>query len=334
MNKTHYGTLKSGEEIYKFTLKSEDSTAEIISYGATIISFCPFGKEIIAAFDKVEDYETCRDYRGASVGRVCNRIAGASFEMDGVVYELTKNNGENCLHGGLDAYSHRPWDVIDYGADFVKLGLVSPDGDGGFPSRVDIEVLFRLSGAALEVSFKAVPYGKTPIMLTTHGYFNLDSIENTIEDHKFTIYADEYTEVDETKLPIGRFPVEGTAFDFRGGKRLAEGLLERPDGFDHNFVLSSNYFISHGSIPLALAAVVDGKSLRMNTYTNQPGIQFYAQMKASEKSPILRGGIKQFGKIAFCIEPQVEPNCIKSGIGFYNKGEVYESTTLYIVEKI
>ena len=95
MNKTHYGTLKSGEEIYKFTLKSEDSTAEIISYGATIISFCPFGKEIIAAFDKVEDYETCRDYRGASVGRVCNRIAGASFEMDGTVYELTKNNGEN-----------------------------------------------------------------------------------------------------------------------------------------------------------------------------------------------------------------------------------------------
>lgn len=334
MTKTYYGRLDNGVDIYKFTLKSEDSTAEIINYGATIVSFAPFGKEIIAAFDRLEDFCTTRDYRGGSVGRVCNRIADAEFTMDGKLYKLTSNEEHSCLHGGFDAYSHRPWDVIDYGVDFVKLGLISPDGDGGFPSRVDIEATFRLSGASLEVSFKAIPYGKTPIMLTTHGYFNLDSLDGTIEDHKFTIYADEYTEVDDRLLPLGRASVEGTPFDFRHGKTLREGLLERPAGFDHNFVLSANCFISKASIPLALAAVVEGKTLRMSTYTNQPGIQLYVQMNSSDDSPLLVGGKKQFGKIAFCLEPQIEPNCIKSGIGFYDKGEVYESVTLYKVEKI
>ena len=40
-------------------------------------------------------------YMGCIVGRVANRIAGGSFEIDGVVHNVTKNNNGNLLHGKL-----------------------------------------------------------------------------------------------------------------------------------------------------------------------------------------------------------------------------------------
>ena len=335
MSKELFGRLESGEEIYKFTLTSESSTAAIINYGATINSFCPFGKEIIGGFDTLEDYVRCRSYHGSTVGRVSNRIVGGSFTMDGEVYELARNNGEHCLHGGIDGYTHKVWQVIDYGSSFVKLGYTSPDGESGFPSEVVFEALFSLSGSSLKVSYKGIPKGKTPIMLTTHGFFNLDGYVGGVRDHIVRIYADKYTEVDENRLPTGRHAsVDGTPFDFRVPKRIGEDMDKSPIGYDHNYIVKGNQIISDGGNPLTLAIEVTGRELRMKAYTDQPGFQFYVLKKASETAPLLHGGIKQGPVSAFCIEPQVEPNCVRAGRGFYDVGEVYSSTIIYSVEKV
>ena len=43
---------------------------------------------------------------------MANRIGMAEFELNGKKYELTKNdNGKNTLHGGIDFYNKRIWDV-------------------------------------------------------------------------------------------------------------------------------------------------------------------------------------------------------------------------------
>lgn len=335
MNKELFGRLSSGEEVYAFTLVSGESTARIINYGATITSFCPFGSEIVAGFDTIEDYERCRSYHGTTVGRVANRIVNAKFPMDGEIIELGKNNGEHCLHGGPDGYSKKLWCVIDYGKNFVKLGYFSPDGESGFPSDLDVEATFTLKGACLGVKYKAIPHGKTPIMLTTHGFFNLDSFEGDVLGHEVTILADQYTEVDDNRLPTGNHvSVDNTAFDFRMPRKIGERINESPIGYDNNYILSARDIISNEGTPYALAAQVKGKRLVMTAYTNQPGIQFYVQNSASETAPKLHGRRPQFPKCAFCIEPQLEPNCVNHGLGFYDVGEVYEAGIIYEVERL
>ncbi len=335
MIKTLFGTMPSREEIYKFRLESECASAEIISLGATIASFMPYGKEIIGGFDTLEEYLDCSSYHGATVGRVCNRIVGASFEMDGVLYELTKNNDGHCLHGGNDAYHDKPWDVIDYGADFVRLGYTSPDGQSGFPGEVKIEAKFSLSGDSLAVEYTAVPNNKTPIMITTHGFFNLDSFVNSVEEHRVRIYADEYSEVSEARLPTGRrVSVAGGAFDFRTPKTIAEGMKLIPIGYDHNFVVKPEIFIEYGEKSLGLCAEVWGKELKLSAYTDQPGFQFYVLANNKLTEPPLRGGVKQTRMSSFCIEPQIEPNCVARGVGFIDAGEVYTNTIIYKVERI
>ncbi len=73
-------------------------------------------------------------YFGAVVGRVANRIAGASFSLDGQTYNLSANDPPNSLHGGVWGFSRRAWTILgremqDDGSSSVKLGLTSAAGD-------------------------------------------------------------------------------------------------------------------------------------------------------------------------------------------------------------
>lgn len=52
-----------------------------------------------------------REYFGATLGRVCNRIGNASFELDGVVYELPQNDNGNTLHGGTVGFDKFIWEA-------------------------------------------------------------------------------------------------------------------------------------------------------------------------------------------------------------------------------
>ncbi len=80
------------------------------------------------------------------MGRVANRIGGASFELNGRTYQLDKNDNGNNLHSGMDFYSKRMWRVEEYGKDHIVLALHSPDGDQGYPGEMDITVTYTLTG--------------------------------------------------------------------------------------------------------------------------------------------------------------------------------------------
>ena len=101
-----WGTIASGETATLYTLVNQKGmTVEITDYGGTIISIKTpdrSGKltDVCLGYDSLSDYERADGYLGALVGRVANRIAGASFELDGETYTLYANDGANCLHGG------------------------------------------------------------------------------------------------------------------------------------------------------------------------------------------------------------------------------------------
>ena len=333
MKRELYGITKNGERIEIVTLANEVAELKIMTRGATIVSFKPFGVDIIGGYDRLEDYEAdTGSYQGATVGRVANRVADASFTMDGAIYMLTENDNGNTLHGGV-GFSFRQWKIEDLTDDSVTFGYFSRDGEDGFPSGVYAKVTYTLRDTSLVIEHRAIPDGKTPIAMTNHSYFNLDGFGGLIDDHIATIYADRYTEVNEKLIPNGNRPlVEGTPFDFRSPKKIGTDFSTSVDGYDHNFVLCPKIYkeFPEGSLPLV--ASVTNEKLTLNVYTDQPGIQFYTGNFLGGE-PNFRGGVKRLKHGAFCLETQTEPNCINHGIGFYDLGDIYEHTTIYEVSK-
>lgn len=92
---------------------SNDSgmSVEIINFGARVksIKFPVNGKstEMTLSYNASEEYLHDEFYLGATCGRVCNRIAGGKFELNGLQYQLAQNDGENCLHGCDNNFSLR-----------------------------------------------------------------------------------------------------------------------------------------------------------------------------------------------------------------------------------
>ena len=333
MNREIFGTTKSGEKVEIITLSNEFAELKIMTRGATIVSFKPYGKDIIGGYDDIESYEAdTGSYQGATVGRVANRIADAEFTMDGAIYMLTANNNGNCLHGG-DGFSFKLWKVEEATEDSVTMSYYSPDGEEGFPGGLDVKVKFTLVCSTIVIEYEAIPDGKTPIALTNHSYFNLDGFGGLIDDHVATIYADKYTEVDGKLIPNGIRPeVKGGAYDFTSPKKIGECFGKEVDGYDHNFILCPKFYAEFNGKDIPLAASVTNGKLNLNVYTDQPGIQFYTGNFLFGE-PNFRGGVKRIKHGAFCLEAQTEPNCINHGIGFYDASETYKQITVYEVSK-
>ena len=332
MTTEFFGKTLDGRDAHVYTLSSETATVKLSDYGATILSFTVDGIDIVGGFDKLETYLTDDSHQGAIIGRVANRIADARFTMDGKEYLLPKNNGENCLHGGV-GYDFKLWSVKKHDSHHIVFTYLSPDGEEGFPSELAVEVTYILSGSDLIIDYKATPSGKTPIALTNHAYFNLNGFGADITSHTLTLYAYSYTEVGDDLIPTGVRPkVEGTPFDFREPHAIGERIDETDGGYDHNFILTPTVFKEYLGKELGLAAVVEGNEITMKVYTDQPGIQLYTGNFLGY-GPDFKSGIKQVKRGALCLEAQTEPNCVNSGIGFYDKGEIYTQTTVYSIEQ-
>ena len=180
MDKRLFGKLPNGEDVYIYRLTDGTATAEIMEYGAAIVSLCPFGDvDVVGGFDTLEAYTQDTSNQGAIVGRVANRIENARFEIDGKVYLLADNDNGNCLHGGV-GFQHRLWKVVDYTENSITLSYFSPDGEDGFPCNLSVEVTYTLKNNSIIISYKAVPDGATPIALTNHAFFNLDGFGGDI----------------------------------------------------------------------------------------------------------------------------------------------------------
>ena len=329
MQKILFGKLKNGEEIHLYKLTSGKINAEVITYGAILKSFGLTGSHnIIGSFDTLTEYLDDGSFQGAIIGRVANRIENASFTIDGVEYKLTKNNGENCLHGG-EGFNTKVWTVEHATDSSITLSYYSKDGESGFPGGLKVLVTYSLVGSALIIDYKAYPEKKTPIALTNHSYFNLNGIGGNIYSHEITIYADRYSAVDKNLIPTGERPlVYGTEFDLTTPRLLGETLKGEFKGYDHNFRISPTEFKEFLGKKLGLIAKINAESLSMLMYSDMRNLQFYSG-NGMAGAPDFAGGVKSIKHGAFCLEAQTEPNAVKRGEAIYGKGEIYTQTTVY-----
>jgi aldose 1-epimerase len=335
MKKELFGKTETGAEVYCYTLENSEAVLEILTYGATIRSFRPYGVSIVCGFDNFDYYLGDRSPHGAVVGRVANRIEGAELTIDGAIYMLSANQMGNCLHGGFENFSRKVWEVKEFCDDHITLSYYSPDGEEGFPGGLLTELTYTLKGATLILEYSATPDAKTAVALTNHSFFNLDGIGGTVYETKARIYAKTYTAVDERLLPNGEHPsVVGTVYDFSYPKAFGADFPEGFRGHDVNYNLCPESFKEFLGKSVGLCAEVWGKKLKMSVYTDQPGVQFYiGNFLGSDPDPAFRGDIKKIRHGAFCLETQTEPNCVNHGEGFYEAGETYFHNTVYKIEQ-
>ena len=324
-----FGKLPTGEQVFIYKICDGRFVAEIMEYGASIVSLRPFGRtDVVGGFDLLDKYLEDMSNQGAIVGRVANRIANAKFEMNGNEYILPNNDNGNCLHGGI-GFQHRAWRVSEHTKNSITLTYLSESGEDGFPSDLAVKVTYTIQNSALIINYEAVPSDYTPICLTNHAFFNLDGFGNDIKEHSIQIWAKQYSETDKNLIPTGHRPfVEGTKLDLREPRKIGEAFSEDFSGYDHNMILSPVIFKSFAFNRLGLVARASNQKISMQMYTDQPCLQFYTGNFLGD-GPAFKREIPQIRHGAFCLEAQTEPNCINHGEAIYHKGDIYRQITVY-----
>lgn len=335
-----FGTTKNGEEVTCYTLENKNGMkAEFIDYGAIIVSlFVPDkdGKldDVVLGYDDVAAYEANGCFFGALIGRHGNRIGGASFELNGVTYELEKNDGENNLHGGTPGY-HKVMYQVETSDDSVTFSRTSPHMEQGYPGNLDLSVTYTLTDDnELKITYTAKSDQDTLCNMTNHSYFNLKGHDGgEITDHNVWIKANGFTETSDDLIPNGTIvDVTGTPMDFRTKKAIGDeiGVDYKPlviaGGYDHNYALDKK----SGALEKVAELSEDRSGRTMEVYTDLPGMQLYTGNFIEKENG--KGGTVYTKRNGVCFETQFFPNSIhvpSFDSCVLKAGETFTTTTIY-----
>lgn len=318
------GTLADGTAVETITLSNERGvSARILTYGATLQSLLAPAcggrvADVVLGSDDLASYVSRPSYFGVTVGRYANRIAGGRFSLDGATFQLPANDGRNSLHGGGRGFDKVVWRVVSLDTapqPRVVLAHTSPDGDSGYPGRLDVTVTYALDAqGALAITFDATTDRPTIVNLTNHAIFNLagEGAPGGALDQLLTIPARAFTPVGADLIPTGELrPVAGTPFDFRAPRRLAQDIRDGRDeqlrfgrGYDHNFALDKGVTAA----PELAARLEDPASGRvLELLTTEPGVQVYTGNFLDGTYAGKSGHIYRMGD-GIALEPQKFPD--------------------------
>lgn len=313
-NTTTWGALPDGRPVERVELATPYLRLGVLAWGATVQSLATPDRagtwgDIVLGFDTLEPYLGDQPFLGATVGRYANRIAGAAFELDGQRYQIPANDGANALHGGPEGFARQLWKIAAVDESSATLRLVSPDGDMGFPGRLEVTTVFSVDGPLIRLETTATTDAATVVNLTNHAYVNLHGAPLPgIADHVLLLDAEHYLPVDATAIPLPGppAPVADTIYDFRAPKPVGRDLDPNDPigaGYDHTWVLGAP-----GASGLRRTALVSdpctGRSLAVRT--TEPGVQFYTG-NSLDGSLTGRGGVLGH-RSGLCLETQAFPD--------------------------
>ncbi len=341
MNKTAFGVVEGREaQLYSF-VNANGMEMTVCDYGAHLVDVKVPAKngetkDMVLGYGDVSGYVTDPCHLGAAIGRNGNRIANASFELNGVKVQLAANENENNLHSGPDGYEYRFWEVKEVKEQAITLHLDSPDKDQGFPGNFSVDITYTLTDDnAVEIHYTGTSDADTVANMTNHSYFNLNGHDSgDVLEHTVCLKASCYSPVADSKsIPTGEHAaVAGTPMDFTGEKTIGKEIgaefeqLKLTGGYDHNFI------IDRTGDGLQLFATVRGDQtgIVMEAYTDLPAFQFYTG-NFIDNVPGKNGAVYK-ERSGFCLESQYIPNAIneeKEDKPILRAGEVYDTTTTY-----
>lgn len=320
---------RAADRLSEWVLRnSRGDRVTLLNYGARLTGIelqLPGGvRNVILGYENRSNYLTDPYFMGATVGRYCNRIAGARFRLDGIDYPLDANEGQNHLHGGAGGFHHRYWSIdAEVPDDTGRFRLHSADGDQGYPGTLEACVTYRWTDEReLEIRLEAETDRPTHVNMTNHAYFNLAAGGADVLGHRLQVTSRQILQVDEDLLPNGDFlDVAGSGLDLRQATTLHDvigsrhPLVLRTGGIDFNYVLGE----SGGRAELESP----NGDLCLQLTTTCPGLQVYDGQKLGSPFAPNRG---------LCLEPQHfpdTPNQSNFPSTLLAPGERYAQTTRY-----
>lgn len=337
-----YSKTIDGKQTHLYILKNKNGMeAAITNYGGRVVSILVPDKngkltDVVLGFDSVSGFQKSTErYYGATIGRYGNRIAKGKFEIDGKAYQSSINNPPNTLHGGKNGFQEMVWDAKQIDSATLELSYLSKDMEEGFPGNLKVKVTYSLTDDnGFKCQYEATTDKTTVVNLTNHAFYNLNGESSgTILNHSLQIDADNYTPVDSTLIPTGKIEsVASTPFDFRKpatiGSRINDDnvQLKNGKGYDHNFVLNKH------DMNTSVATVIGDKSgIKMQVYTEEPGLQFYSG-NFMQGMNAMKHGKKDEYRTSFALETQHfpdSPNQPSFPSTLLKPGQVYKTQTIY-----
>ena len=303
VNTVFFGNSKNGEKVNIHEITNGNIKAVICDYGARVLNLEYKGVKCVCGFDTMADLLTDGDYHGSIAGRYANRITDGKFTLNGVTYQLNKNErGETHLHGGNVGFSNRVWTLEKSTDNSVTLKLVSEDGDEGYPGTFTLLLTYTVENDTLFIDYDGISDKDTIVNLTNHMYFSIGGVgEESVTEQTLQMNASHIAEVDEKLLPSGKLiDVKGTPFDFNTPKKIGKDIesdyyqIRYGGGYDHGFVLSN------GNPAAVLHS--DKSGITMTVNTTEGGIQMYSANYLREDLTPFFGNIIQKKYAAVCLE--------------------------------
>ncbi|OAQ79958.1 aldose 1-epimerase [Purpureocillium lilacinum] len=301
----------------KYWIYGDGISAAFIPYGASVTNILfkdQYGieRDLVAGFDNATYYSLDKQHPhfGGVPGRYANRIKNSTFEIDGKKYKVKANenptkahpDGLDTLHGGPDGWDWRNFTVLAYTKNSITFQIVDPDGKEGFPGEVVSWATYSLNGRDWDFQLVAQSLTKkTPIMLSSHTYWNLDGFANnetnTALNHTLHMpYGGQRVGVDNILIPTGDIlaNAKGSVNDFWSKPKQLGADLEKPEivgncGFNcsgygkffHPKSLPNNcYTINREgefdwrTAPVATLAS-DWSGIQLDVFTDQTAFQVY-----------------------------------------------------------
>lgn len=333
-----YDTIVDGKKVALYTISNGKVAAQITNYGGFIVSLFAPDKEGNYA-NLVTNYPNIHQYPrynlgmvGPALGRFANRIANATFTLDGKEYQVTKNSGQHILHGGNQGFDHTVWDVVKADEKELVMKCVLADGLDGFPGTLTTTLTYSITNDnGISIAYKAETDKATVVNLSNHSYFNLNGAGNgDILEHTLQVSAANITETDRMGIPTGKLtPVAGTAYDFNSAVKIGDRQVavqgfgfgfgqrvEIPEGKVRNY--DNNFCLTHKDAKKVekVAELYSPASGRvMEVWNDQPGLQVYTGART-----------------AIALESQKypdSPNHPEFPSTRLNPGETYQHTCIY-----
>lgn len=288
----------NNQQYHLYRIENEYLIAEITDFGATLVEFKRKDQNINIVLrneDALDYLKNISEAKGATVGRVANRIAKGSYFIDDKKYHCFINNGPNSLHGGKEGFMVKKFDVISHQKNAIKLQYFAKDMEEGYPGNLNLIIIYRLEQEKLYYEIEYVSDQKTIVNITNHSYFNLG--DKDIFNHKLKIYSNQYAAVDKDGLSLDLIKdVNGTAFDFQKEKLIKDNFsfddvdINIALGYDHNYL-----FENHNDY---LRSELSFKKQKLIVSSNLPGMHLYSGNYLRNKHQ------------GICFECQFFPNAI------------------------